>query len=150
MNFRALALSLAFCALSSAALADARFVVSADGQEVTDTQTKLVWQRCAVGLKWDGKTCAGKATKATLKDAKAAPAGWRLPTKDELKGLVDKSAKKAKIDATAFPGTPGGIFWAGKPEANDDLGAWLVDFRNGKVFGNTRKSTHLVRLVRAG
>jgi hypothetical protein len=148
-------LALVFSGLTavSASHAEGRFLVSADAQEVTDTQSKLVWQRCALGQKWDGKTCAGKATKVTLADAKAkagamTPA-WRVPTKDELKGLVDPSAKKPAIDKIAFPGTPAALFWAIKPEATDNLGAWVVDFRNGKVFGNTYKAKYLVRLVRA-
>jgi hypothetical protein len=157
MNFRSpifrtvTVLALAFGSL--AAHAEGRFVVSADGQEVTDTQTKLIWQRCAVGQKWDGKTCAGKATKVALADAKAMGAKMtpasRVPTKDELKGLVDKSVKKIVIDKAAFPGTPGALFWAIKPDATDNLGAWVVDFRNGKVFGNTHKAKYFVRLVRA-
>jgi len=43
--------------------AEGRFVVSADGQEVTDTQTKLIWQRCAVGQKLDGKVAPVKPPK---------------------------------------------------------------------------------------
>jgi hypothetical protein len=148
-------LALAFSGLTffSAAHAQGRFVVSADGQEVTDTQFKLIWQRCAIGQKWDGKTCAGKAAKVTLADAKtkagAMTPAWRVPTKDELKGLVDTSAKKPAIDKSAFPGTPASLFWAIKPEATDTLGAWVVDFRSGKVFGNTYKAKYLVRFVRS-
>lgn len=138
---------------ATAAHAQGRFTVSADGQEVTDAQTKLVWQRCAVGMKWDGKTCVGKATRMTLAQAKkaqdAANPAWHAPSKDELTALVDKSQKKKpKIDATAFPATPSGVFWALRPETSDNLNAWLVDFRNGRVSGNTRKSLYFVRLVR--
>ena len=97
----------------SAAHAEGRFVISADGQEVTDTKTKLIWQRCAVGQKFDGKTCAGKATKISLPDAKATGANmtpaWHLPTKEELLSIVDKSAKKPAIDKAAFPGTPADV-----------------------------------------
>lgn len=158
MNFRstsvarlvsAVALALAGLTSMSAAHADGRFVISADGQEVTDTQTKLVWQRCTVGQSWDGKTCAGKASKVTLAKAKEMGPNWRLPTKDELTGLVDKTQKKPMIDKAAFPGTPAAIFWSTRPEATDNLGAWLVDFKNGRVFGNTRKASYMVRLVRA-
>ncbi|OYU43995.1 MAG: hypothetical protein CFE44_15325 [Burkholderiales bacterium PBB4] len=144
--------ALAFASMS-AAHAEGRFVISADGQEVTDTQTKLVWQRCAVGQKWDGKTCAGKASKVTLAAAKDMAAGmtpaWRVPTKDELTGIVDKSQKKPAIDKLSFPGTPSIIFWSTRPEASDNLAAWLVDFKTGKVLGHTHKAKYAVRLVRA-
>ena len=53
-------LAVAAMAVGVAAHAESRYTLSADGQEVTDTQTKLVWQRCAVGMKWNGKTCVGE------------------------------------------------------------------------------------------
>ena len=146
-------LAVAAMAVGVAAHAESRYTLSADGQEVTDTQTKLVWQRCAVGMKWDGKTCVGKATKMSLAQAKkaqdASNPGWRAPNKDELTSLVDKTQKKTRIDHDAFPATPSGGFWAMRPETNDNLNAWLVDFRNGRVVGNARKVSHFVRLVRS-
>ena len=145
---------LAFASLLwvTSAHADGRFVVSSDGQEVTDTQTKLVWQRCATGLKWDGKTCAGKPSKLTFSNAREIGASttptWRIPAKTELLSLVDKSQKKLKIDAQTFPGTPGGLFWAERPEVTDNLNHWMVDFRNGRVVGNVRNAKYFVRFVR--
>ena len=162
MNFRftpvvrllsAAALLIAGLTSMSAAQAEGRFVISADGQEVTDTQTKLVWQRCALGQKWDGKVCAGKAAKVALDKAKEMGAAMspalRLPSKDELVGIVDKSQKKPAIDKAAFPGTPAAIFWSTRPDASNALDAWLVDFKSGRVLGNTHKAKYFVRLVRA-
>ncbi len=130
-----------------------RFVISADGKEVTDTQSKLVWQRCSYGQQWDGKTCAGKPVKVTLEKAKqlaAESATWHVPTKTELTSLVDKSQKKKPvIDKAAFPGTPSAMFWALRPEKDDKLNAWIVDFSKGKVYGNTHNSKYMVRLARA-
>ncbi len=136
-----------------AAHAGGRFAISADGREVTDTQTRLIWQRCALGQNWDGKTCIGKATKLPLVTARSigetmTPA-WRLPTRDELSSIVDKARKKPAIDGAAFPATPATMFWAVRPDATDTLNAWLVDFSKGKVFGNSRKGSYLVRLVRS-
>ena len=148
------AVALALVGLSSvaAAHAESRFVVSADGKEVTDTQTKLVWQRCAMGQNWDGKLCAGKPTKIGLAKAKemgaAMTPAWHLPAKEEMASLVDKSQKKAKIDATAFPGAPGVVFWATQAGSTDNLNAWLVNFKNGRVVANTHKASYAVRLVR--
>ncbi len=139
-------------------LAQGRYTVSADGQEVQDTQAKLIWRRCAEGMRWDGKTCTGKASKfsygaaqkhAVSQASTGAPA-WRLPTKDELLSLVDKSKKKPLIDTNAFPGTPTAMFWATRPEVNDNLNAWIVNFGNGRVYGNTGSKVPYVRLVRAG
>ena len=77
-----LVLALAGVSFMSAAQAESRFVISADGKEVTDTQTKLVWQRCAVGQTWDGKVCVGKAAKVGL--AKAKEMGIPTRTEPEL------------------------------------------------------------------
>ena len=129
-----------------------RFTLSADGQEVSDSQTKLVWQRCPLGSKWDGKLCAGKPTKLSLVQAKKANdpsnSAWRMPTKDEFAALADRSKKKPKMDIVAFPATPKGLYWALRPENDDNLNAWVVDFRNGKVHGNIRDARFFVRLVR--
>jgi len=138
-------------------LAQGRYTVSADGQEVQDTQAKLTWRRCAEGMRWDGKACAGKASKFSYSaaqqhasaQASASTQAWRLPTKTELLSLVDKSRKKPLIDTTAFPGTPTAMFWASRPEAKDNLNAWIVNFGNGRVYGNPGSKAPYLRLVRA-
>ena len=88
------------------------------------------------------------------KDAAAAAAkgdskAWRIPTKDELVALVDKTAKKKpRIDVKAFPQTPAKPFWSMRPGSDDDLSAWLVNFANGKVTGNAGQRRFYLRLVR--
>ena len=154
---RIAALALLAC-FAAASHGQTRFTISSDGQEVTDTTTKLVWRRCAEGLRWDGKACSGKlmtfkysqakdaAADAAKKDSKA----WRIPTKDELVTLVDMTTKKKpRIDAKAFPQTPSQPFWAMRPGSDDDLNAWLVNFANGKVHGNAGQRKFPLRLVRA-
>lgn len=139
--------------------AQGRFTVSADGQEVLDTSTQLSWRRCAEGLRWDGKTCSGKLAKFSYAGAKQQAAGaakagakaWRIPSKDELLGLVDKaSKKKPRIDGDAFPNTPSTLFWATRPGTDDNLNAWLISFANGKVMGNVAEAKFPLRMVRAG
>ena len=150
----------AFLALvASASQAQDRFTISSNGQDVTDTTSKLVWRRCAEGLRWDGKTCAGKVKTFKYPEAKEAAAAaakgdakaWRIPTRDELVALVDKTAKKKpRIDVKAFHETPAKPFWAIRPGTDDDLNAWLVNFANGKVSGNTGQRRFPLRLVRTG
>jgi uncharacterized protein DUF1566 len=150
--------ALALLALAAfASRADGRFAVSADGQEVTDASTKLIWRRCAEGLAWDGKACSGKLVKMTYAAAKqnaesAAKQGskaWRVPSREELLGLVDMAKKKKPhIDAAAFPQTPAMPFWATRAGSDDDLNAWLVSFANGKVRGNLGQAKFPLRLVR--
>lgn len=153
---RCMTLVLVAAGLSGAVHAQSRFAVSADGQEVFDVQARLTWRRCAEGMNWNGTTCAGKAKKFSYGAAKKQAASlatqsgqaWRLPAKDELLSVVQKGKKKPLIDTAAFPGTPAALFWATRPEAADNLNAWIVNFRNGHVYGNTGSKAPHVRLVR--
>lgn len=158
-SMRAPALRFAACVTialaASSGHAQSRFKVSADGNEVTDTQTRLTWKRCAEGATWDGKACTGKPMRFDFRNAKkhAVEAGqggaWRLPSREELVGLVDKAKKKKpKIDVEAFPNTPSLPFWATRAGSTDDLNAWLVNFSNGKVLGNVAARKFPVRMVR--
>jgi hypothetical protein len=153
---RIAALSLLVLA-ATASQGQGRFTVSSDGQEVTDSTTRLTWRRCAEGLHWDSKACSGKlmtfkyaeAREAAAGAAKGAAKAWRIPAKDELVALVDKAAKKKpRIDVLAFPQTPSLPFWAMRPGSDDDLNAWLVNFANGKVHGNAGQRKFPLRLVR--
>ena len=134
-----------------------RFTISADGQEVTDTAARLTWRRCAEGMRWDGKACAGKlvkysyagakekATRSARDDGKA----WRIPAREELLALFDATQKKKpRIDSVAFPQTPTAPFWASRKGSDDNLNAWLVNFSSGKVRANLGQSKFPLRLVR--
>jgi hypothetical protein len=160
---RTLALARRFTAFSVLAIAASasqgadRFVVSAGGTEVRDSTTKLVWRRCAEGL--SGPTCTGKlarfkfaAAKADAeRAAKSDGKAWRVPTKDELVSLLDKTVKKKPlINVQAFPKTPSELFWATRAGTDDDLNAWLVSFATGRVSGNTGQKAFPLRLVRDG
>jgi hypothetical protein len=137
---------------------------------VEDTRTKLQWQRCSLGQTWTGTTCAGEATKYEWDEARrAASAGWRLPTKDELASLVYCSSgepdywkatsvegcKGAYAEPTiwsaAFPNTPARRFWSSPPFASSAYDAWYVYFDYGYVGSYLSKSNaKYVRLVRGG
>lgn len=97
-----------------------RFQVSERGDEVTDTQAKLVWRRCVEGMTWDGATCRGKAqlfdhTQAQAQ-AKAAFEStrlpWRLPHVPELKRMIDSSHSHPAVDPALFPLTPSEWHWS--------------------------------------
>ena len=81
-------------------------------------------------------------------------ATWRLPTKDELLGIV-KTTEAPKIDNEWFPNTPQyGWYWTSSPYAGTPSFAWDVHFGSGSA-GNTFRDVNygssfdgLVRLVR--
>ncbi|WP_447549583.1 Lcl C-terminal domain-containing protein [Vibrio cholerae] len=78
-------------------LINKRYFDNLDGT-VTDKKTGLVWMRCSLGQRWDGKTCNGEAKEYKWRDAIklnhnfAGSTDWRLPTVDELETLVLCSA----------------------------------------------------------
>ena len=82
---------------------------------------------------------------------------WRMPTTNELQGIVHFGRTDPAIDPTFFPNTPSSIFWSGSPGVEWE-GAWHVEFSGGQVsyvyYYNTytpyRRDGHSVRLVRAG
>ena len=77
---------------------------------------------------------------------------WRLPTIDELMGLV-KSTESPKIDNAAFPNTQGYFYASSTPSTTASYLAWVVNFNTGTSSQNYRNNGGggygaLVRLVR--
>jgi hypothetical protein len=153
-------LGFAFLLLSTAGPGQAqeRFTPSADGQEVTDSRTGLIWKRCAEGMTWKGKTCTGQVTffnhpdAATRAKAASAPsAEWRLPILKELSSIVsarEAEEGKAAIDPNAFPATPVARFWTSSSTGPGYF--TFVGFSDGSAGEAPRATSAAVRLVRGG
>jgi uncharacterized caspase-like protein len=77
---------------------------------------------------------------------------WRMPSIDELRGIVNAeyAKQKATIDPTFFPNTPSSVVWSGSPHAYGSSNAWVVYFGDGNAYGNVRSLASSVRLVRGG
>lgn len=151
--------------------------VTNNGQTIYDSKRNLTWMRCSLGQAWDGETCTGEAkgyswdagTEAALKLTFAGKNDWRLPTKDELNGLVycgngvrgelnnfgtggkcEGSYKSPTIVQAAFPNTPAAFFWTSTPHADSSGNAWYIYFNYGNVFDGSKGNSNRVRLVRTG
>lgn len=163
-------------AIQAATLLHGRYLILAEGSEVKDVQTGLVWARCSMGQSWDGKTCTGEARKFTFDEAQGiAGKGWRVPTVRELLSLVYCSTDiglysddlqdglgRAKsgclgsgyvhptIRSNVFPGT-GSEYWSSSPsDGNRGLtSSQGVVFNSGFVAGFIRSGAVNVRLLRA-
>lgn len=115
-----------------------------------DTTTNLTWQR-RVGKKPFSEPPDEYCAHLNL----GGTTGWRLPTKDELLGLVTTSddGSGPTIDRAAFPETPSSWYWTTTREGEGDfLQAWKVNFEDGRSeqsFVKSRRSKPaLVRCVR--
>jgi hypothetical protein len=138
----------------------APFTVSVDGQEITDHETGLVWQRCAEGMRWDGSHCVGRAREFTFESAlvhtqfEAGERGkaWRLPNLHELLSIADPLRATPAIDVANFPDTPAEKFWTSSTFVSDHVDqsseAMFVDFSQGGYLHHDRAMRHHVRLVR--
>lgn len=76
---------------------------------------------------------------------------WRLPTADELQGIVDYGVAYPgpTVDASWFPNTVGDLYWSSSPGVDGVFAARSINFGNGLVLGSlNRYYPGQVRLVR--
>lgn len=152
----ALSVCLGLWAGSPTVHAAARYIVSADGKEVADTTTRLIWRRCTEGLLWNGSFCAGSVSylshQGALQQAgtqATAFKAWRLPNVKELASIADiyRNPNPA-IDTLVFPTTPSDKFWSSSPYISNSSYAWYVDFYDGYTSYGLRTGAFATRLVR--
>jgi hypothetical protein len=152
-----LGFALLLLSLAGSGFAQERFTPSADGQEVTDSRTGLIWRRCAEGMVFKGKTCTGQAAFLSAPDAavrakgvSAPGAEWRLPILKELSSIVsarEADVDKAAIDPNAFPATPIARFWTASSTGPGYF--TFVGFSDGSAGEAPRATAAVVRLVRS-
>jgi hypothetical protein len=131
---------------------------------VRDNVTGLIWENKTAGGTRAGDNTYTNFSAALSADVSAYVAtvnglglcgfgDWRLPTVEELHGLVDYGVAfpGPTIDAGYFPNTRVGNFWSSSPVAGDSSRAWHVNFNNGFVHWNLLRvfPSAAVRLVRA-
>lgn len=123
-----------------------------NGSIVYHEETGLEWMRCPTGMTWDGGACDGNPSKYTWSEsrrlAEVTGADWRIPTIEELQGIVEECQNKPAINLNVFPDTPSNFFWS------YDTGGSFSDTAKGIYFlygseGTKPKSKKAnVRLVR--
>jgi hypothetical protein len=122
-----------------------------------DKRTGLMWFRCNAGEFWYGGSCRGSIQRVNWHQAKivadeATVAGyedWRLPTVDELKGLVEKNCINPAINPYVFPSVGTEVYWTSEDNFFNKYLGWGVFFFNGNDFARHDKTAeHPVLLVR--
>jgi uncharacterized protein DUF1566 len=113
-----------------------------DGETVTDTKTKLAWQRRATLTTYDWTEA-----KSYCQNLSLAGRGWRLPTVKELLTIIDYSRATAPFaDPDAFPAAPSEV-WSSSPVAGAPFVAWIVLDLGVTIQGPTTDAS-FVRCVR--
>jgi hypothetical protein len=137
-----------------------RFVINENGT-LTDKETKITWMRCAMGQKWDGKTCTGKAHEYSWQEARDAiaelnsdtfgePSSWRLPLVPELASIVERKCFEPRVNLSIFPSTPSKAFWTGMEQKGDTERAYAIDFGRGRVMPGKKSYAAYIRLMQDG
>lgn len=148
----------------------------ASGACVQDSVTGLVWEsKTASGLHAAASTYTWLVTGATNGGASGNANGgvctasgcdtekfvaavnleatcgftdWRLPTADELGGIVDAGVATAPTIRPQFANQAAAAYWSVSPKAGDSAGAWAVDFNSGAIGALAKSTANRVRLVR--
>lgn len=140
-------------------------VAQTNEAEVLDKITGLVWQRCVVGMVWNGSTCTGTYTPSYWDDfaqiIASQPASlatgassWRVPTYNELVSLHDAtvSAPPYIVDQIWFPATPATWTWTSSPpnDTRAHIRAPIIGFHRTQAIGYLGSNTNrlVIRLVR--
>lgn len=165
------------------AIASSRYeVASGHSGVVVDRRTRLQWMRCSMGQHWDGQNCTGIPSVLNWPDALLIPdlfndqggyaghADWRIPTLDELQGLVFCSNDQSRTPVLdleqgcsldipylrptlvpdLFPQTPRDWFWTATADAAETGYVWALNFSFGHGTHYPQEATFRLRLVRGG
>ncbi|MBN2894263.1 MAG: DUF1566 domain-containing protein [Campylobacterales bacterium] len=127
------------------------FTTNADGT-ITDNTFGLMWQN-SYADNGGNVPVVNHAGAITYCDALtlAGHADWRLPTRRELKSLVDYAKPyPGPVIHDAFVSTTrtDDWYWSSTTYAADTSGAWLVDFDDGTDFATYESYSYYVRCVR--
>ena len=101
----------------------------------------------------DGGSCTGSACDTAglvtvLNDVMLCGAtGWRMPTREELLGLVHAGRRDPALAIELFP-LGAGVYWSGTPMAADAASAWHLDFSDGRIGVSLKTIPLKLRLVR--
>jgi PKD repeat protein len=123
--------------------------VNNDDGTVTDTFTGLMWQQETPDNLMTWEQALSYCENSNL----AGYTDWRLPTRKELRSLVDHSQYYPAINITYFPETFSSFYWSSTTYASGTNSTWGVDFTNGEDSNNVNSYKYFnfhVRAVRGG
>lgn len=137
-----------------ATVPDSRYRYNGNGT-VSDLATGLTWKQCVEGLSGVDCTTGSPSTftwQQALRHAAdhvfADSSQWRLPNKNELASLVERSCYDPAVNSRFFLRTPSALLWSSSPYVSSWDRVRTVDFRYGHVESSYTGEQLYVRLVR--
>ncbi|HSN03523.1 MAG TPA: DUF1566 domain-containing protein [Nitrospira sp.] len=136
--------------LSGECLADesaARFTLVLNGAGVKDGKTGLIWEQ-EPDREHDVWSRSNERCKTKTVGGQQ---GWRGPTIDELKTLIDPSQHDPALPAGhPFSNIRSEIYWTATPDPKDDIVAWQVSFFSGEPVTDQKSGTRRMWCVLEG
>lgn len=117
---------------------EVRFMPVLGGTAVKDSRTGLIWEqepdREHDVWSRSNARCAAKTV--------GGQSGWRGPTIDELKTLIDLTQYDPALPAGhPFSNIKSEIYWTSTPHPTDDIVAWQVSFFSGEPVTDQKSGT---------
>jgi hypothetical protein len=128
-----------------------RFTDNGDGT-ITDKQLKVIWVKDPSVIDALKSTMNFDAARSACEKLQYAGfnSGWRMPTVEELRSIVDYTRSEPAWDINVFGGKHDDWYWTSTPCAWDRTGsAWVVTSSYGPVNGSLRSFRNYVRPVRS-
>ncbi|BCA55127.1 conserved exported protein of unknown function [Nitrospira sp. KM1] len=115
-----------------------RFSAVPGGGAVKDGQTGLVWEQ---EPDREHDVWGRSNERCTTKEI-GGKKGWRGPSVEELKSLIDVSQHDPALPAGhPFTNIKSEIFWTSTPHPTDDIVAWQVSFFSGEAVTDQKSGT---------
>jgi hypothetical protein len=122
-----------------------RFVNNMDGT-IIDTFTGLMWQKDDFQNPMTWEESITQFNNLLL----AEHTDWRLPTREELRSIVDYSRITPSIFANEFPNTVLGNYWTSTAHPFQENHIWCIHFYNGNDNYQSKNNQYFSRAVRGG
>ena len=130
--------------------ASKRFETVLGGEAVLDWETGLVWEKSPDSTTKDWSDAIYYAYNKTV----GGRDGWRLPTVEELKSLVDRTQSNPALPSChPFTNVQSNIYWSSTTVNHSAANyAWVVHFNDGNVLNyyTHKDNNHYVWCVRGG
>lgn len=117
---------------------EARFTLVLNGAAVKDSRTGLIWEQEPDREHDVWSRSNERCTSKTV----GGQQGWRGPTIDELKTLIDLSQHDPALPVGhPFSNIKSEIYWTSTPHPTDDIVAWQVSFFSGEPVTDQKSGT---------